>query len=333
MRNLFKPASFGLYVLLLLNFFILGMYVAGVLGVAKNQGLAGGAIVFGWGVIFAGIAFIGGLILVNYISTKRVVKINIILLIVLLLAVGTLYLINSNRVDNQQPDESKEIQKKTKTPTAVPLSIHLNFFKEFLKRKEFVDISDETTNDEMGLGFFVPNFYEFPVLYFYGGVNLDKAIHEHAPQDSVVFIQREGYQLSTSYAPPWLYPEHLKLDYELMAFKVLGLGHDFIKVEVNKTTGQIAYLDKFKGTYKTWPEFLRTVSSLELIDKESQTVHIKPLHHAAKVQVAFKWMQPILIENNWMYVKLLDENHKEKGKGWIQWKECGKLLVTYNLLS
>jgi len=265
--------------------------------------------------------------MVRVISTKNIVLLNILLFVLLLLSILFTYLnyqarqaLKDNPEENQEQPERKPV-----TPTTMFLT-KSKFDKTFAK-------VENTSENEMGLGFFTPNYYEFPVLYFYGGVNLEKSINDHTPQDSVVFKQQEGYKLSTSYAPPWLFPEHLKLDYELMAFKVLGIGNEFLKVEVNKTTGQVAYLDKTKGIYKTWPEFLRTIASLELIEKKSQTVHIKPLQHASTIQVDFKWMQPLLIERNWMYVKLLDEHHKEQGKGWVQWRNDDRLLVRYSFFG
>ncbi len=327
MNNYFKPASILFYLLMLLVFFFVGVYAVRLLGAADNQGLAGGAIVLVWGLLFSGVAFISSFFIVRAIAIKKIVKLNLLLFIILVASIVITYLnyqarqaLKDNPEENQEQPERKPV-----TPTAMLLT-KSNFENTIAK-------AESISENEMGLGFFTPNYYEFPVLYFYGDVNLEKTIDDHTPQDSVVFIQQEGYKLSTSYAPPWLFPEHLKLDYELMAFKVLGLGNDFLKVEVNKTTGQIAYLDKYKGTYKTWPEFLRTMASLELIEKENQTVHIKPLQHASTVQVAFKWMQPLLIERNWMYVKLLDEHHKEQGKGWVQWRNEEQLLVRYSLFG
>ncbi len=327
MNKYFKPASILFYIFMLLVFFFIGVYTGKLFGVADNQGLAGGAIVLGWGVLFGGIAFLASFFIVRVIRTKNIVLLNILLFVLLLLSILLTYLnyqarqaLKDNPEENQEQPELKPV-----TPTTMFLT-KSNFDKTIAK-------VESTSDNEMGLGFFTPNYYEFPVLYFYGGVNLEKSINDHSPQDSVVFTQQEGYKLSTSYAPPWLFPEHLKLDYELMAFKVLGLGNDFLKVEVNKVTGQIAYLDKTKGTYKTWPEFLRTKASLEPIEKENQTVHIKPLKHASKVQVDFKWMQPLLIERTWMYVKLLDEHHKEQGRGWVQWRNDERLLVRYSLFG
>lgn len=86
MDKLFKLASILMYMLTLLLFFIVGMTIAGVTGVAKNQGLAGGAIVFFYGIITAIIAFIVALFVAFKTTPETILKINKILGVLLLLA-------------------------------------------------------------------------------------------------------------------------------------------------------------------------------------------------------------------------------------------------------
>ena len=88
----------------------------------------------------------------------------------------------------------------------------------------------QAINSEMEVGFFSPNYFEYPTLYFYGNVKLEKGLTEHILVDSVVFTKDQHNNPTTSYAPPWLYPQHLKLDYGIIIFKVLGLGHDFATI-------------------------------------------------------------------------------------------------------
>ena len=57
------------------------------------------------------------------------------------------------------------------------------------------------------------------------------------------------------------------------------------------------------------------------------------MDHAGKVTIDFSYMQPLLVEEDWMFVKLVNDNLIEQGKGWILWKKEGKLLVRYSLLS
>jgi hypothetical protein len=41
---------------------------------------------------------------------------------------------------------------------------------------------------------------------------------------------------------------------------------------------------------------------------------------ADRIKVDFVFMQPLLVEEDWMFVRLVDMNLSEKGKGWIRWK-------------
>ena len=44
-------------------------------------------------------------------------------------------------------------------------------------------------------------------------------------------------------------------------------------------------------------------------------------------------MRPLKIENEWMYVELIDDDFNALGNGWIRWTKEGKMLISYNLLS
>ena len=84
MKKLVKPACLLLYFLSILVFFFVGASGAGFLGLAEGQGLAGGAIIFMYGVFTAVLAFISALILSYNASIPNIIKANKILGIVLL---------------------------------------------------------------------------------------------------------------------------------------------------------------------------------------------------------------------------------------------------------
>lgn len=88
MKKNFKPACLLFNILCLLVFFIIGLYFAGWIEAGKNQGLAGGAIVLGWGVLFAGIAFAASFFLTYRLMHKTIVAANWILLALLLIGYG-----------------------------------------------------------------------------------------------------------------------------------------------------------------------------------------------------------------------------------------------------
>ncbi|MGI9544326.1 MAG: hypothetical protein ACR2MX_13785 [Cyclobacteriaceae bacterium] len=185
----------------------------------------------------------------------------------------------------------------------------------------------------MGLGFFMPNFYDNPTLYFYGNPNFEKSIQEHSPTDSIVFKRLEQGGFDILYAPPWLAPDHLKLDYDMLYFRMQSIGRDFVEVTVNTQTQQSAYVSRYAGKIAYWPDFLLLVNSVELVSTSKQKVHVKPLSYAGEVTISFEFMSPVLVKDDWMRVNLMDDNFKKVGQGWVQWKKDNKLLISYSLLS
>lgn len=76
-----KPYSFLLYGLVLISFFFVGITYAGIVEAGKNQGLAGGAIVLGYGVTAACIGFLVALFVTHKTNGKVIFRLNIILAI------------------------------------------------------------------------------------------------------------------------------------------------------------------------------------------------------------------------------------------------------------
>ena len=83
MKKLFQPSSLLLYFLTIFIFFFAGMLVAGLTGAAKGQGLAGGAIVIGYGFITACCAFILAIVAAYTFENNIIKKINRVFLGVL----------------------------------------------------------------------------------------------------------------------------------------------------------------------------------------------------------------------------------------------------------
>ena len=191
---------------------------------------------------------------------------------------------------------------------------------------------DGQYHQAMGLGMAMPKFYENSVLYFYGNPNLEKPVSDHTPTDSLVF-KRSEMGLEIAYAPPWFAPAHLKMDYELLFIRMLSISHEFVEVMVNEFNGQTAYMDRTKNELRYWPEFLLTINSVEPLFSENNPVRVKPLSYAGLVSSPFSFLKPLRISDQWMQVELLDDNFKSHGKGWIKWREDGKLLISYSLLS
>jgi hypothetical protein len=291
---------------------------AGLYQVAVSEG-----IVLFYGIIAASLAFLVAIYIAFYLHRPKLIVINRALVFLLVIVIFLVVYRSSVFTDhaknfNERPKTLEETKK-------IELS-HVNLF-----HAEKMKINLLNNEEFLGIGFFKPNFYEYPTLYFYGNINLEKGMSEHMPMDSLVFENNELNELSTSYAPPWLYPEHLRLDYGIIYFKVIGTGFDFLKVEANKLTGQVTYLDKNKGTFLSWPEFIMLNNSLMFNEKSEGSVYNKPFENAGKIPLQFEFIKPLLIQDDWIYAKLVDENLKENGKGWIRWKKGKELLITYVL--
>ena len=90
MKNkLTKPASFLLYFLSTIIFFFAGMFFVRFSGLAEGQGLAGGAIVFNYGLFFAIFALAAAIYTAYAASPKVVVLINRILLLCLIILIAS----------------------------------------------------------------------------------------------------------------------------------------------------------------------------------------------------------------------------------------------------
>ncbi|MCB0306679.1 MAG: hypothetical protein KDI38_23150, partial [Calditrichaeota bacterium] len=79
MKVYFKPSSILFYLLSALLFFLLGTVLAGIAGAGKGQGLAGGAIVLGYGVMAGCFALIAAIVTVGFVKESRVRSFNKIL--------------------------------------------------------------------------------------------------------------------------------------------------------------------------------------------------------------------------------------------------------------
>ncbi|MDN3205597.1 hypothetical protein [Algoriphagus sediminis] len=334
MRKVFKPAPILFCFLSLVVFFFVGIYLAVLTGAGDGQMLAAGAIVLMWGVISAGIALVLSLFFAFNLPHRIIVKANWILLGLLLVFYAITHYRYSVRQEEQEQrriEEEKERERRQTKP-AEPVGMwkdqeHQNYLLTSLSKFAPED------KDQLGIGFFKPDFFQFQTLYFYGGVNLEKSRMDHMPQDSLCFSPAGELAPTIEYAPPWLVPEYLKMDYQVLFFKVLGVGYDFVKVEVNKTNGQTAFLDKSQGEFLNWAEFLLSIHSVEFLDPETGNVHLKPLSYASTVNKKFDFMQPLLVEEDWMFVRLLTDGMVEQGKGWIQWKKDGELMISYSIFG
>tara|TARA_R110000850_G_scaffold150497_1_gene273193 strand:- start:91835 stop:92827 length:993 start_codon:yes stop_codon:yes gene_type:complete len=330
MKKILKPASLLFNVLTLLVFFLLGLFYAGLTGAGKNQGLAGGAIVLGWGVLFGGIAFITSFFITYKVEHKKIVIGNWVLFILLLIGYG---ITHYRFLQKQKLRETKEPPAKERpvSPTHTTDQTAMLTISEIEAIKTFK--TPGIQENTMGMGYFSPNYYETNVLYFYGDLNLEKALMEHMPYDSITFNRNKYNSFEIATAPPWLVPHHLKLDYGMLYFRIESVTEEFVEVVVNTTNDQTSYVSKQAGKVVYWPEFLLRVHSVEFPHDSNRKVRARPFEASGIINTPYEFMRPLKIKGDWAEVLLLDGGFKKVGKGWIRWQEGGKLLVLYNLLS
>ena len=115
MKKLIKPASLLFYFLMVIVFFIIGLFLAKLVGAGKNQMLAGGAIVLFYGLVSAGITFFLALFIAYGVKHNLLVKFNKVLgVLFFLLVCITAYKVITRE---KKEDPVKNYPKKTTAPT------------------------------------------------------------------------------------------------------------------------------------------------------------------------------------------------------------------------
>lgn len=282
----------------LLGFFVGGTIVA--FTIERPSGLAGAGTAAFSALLGAAIGLGFAIYVFRNSSTKQVMRINIVSTVIIFVLIAALQ------------------WKKANSAVLVTTSAHL---------PEYYQIDDQTIRS---LGLAKPNFYEYPVLYFYNP-NLDKAVDEHMPMDSVVFKRTER-EFEISYAPAWYYPQHMKLDYDVLLHKVITVGRDWIELEVNQSTQQTAWVDASRVDISFWPQFLLSINSVKPLETMNP-VRIKALDHASEVAVDYSMLTPIMVKGEWIKVALVNDNYERIAEGWIRWAKDGKWQISYSLFS
>ncbi|MBI1193388.1 MAG: hypothetical protein GC205_09455 [Bacteroidetes bacterium] len=188
------------------------------------------------------------------------------------------------------------------------------------------------TDSSLGIGMAAPRFFDFPVMGFYTGPYPEKSIQELSPFDSLVF-KRTEWGCEISYAPPWFFPAHAKLDYDMLYLKVLSISNDMVLVETNKLTGQSSWLARDQVQVFFWPEFLLRTHSVEAKNNRKADLRIKGLDHASAVNTTYTMLHPVQVQEYWMQVQLLNADLQILDYAWLKWRDAAGLLIDYSLLD
>ena len=184
----------------------------------------------------------------------------------------------------------------------------------------------------LGLGLVSPRTRDLEALRFYGPENLSQVADMLAPTDSVTFV-RGPNQIDIATAPPYLVPEVLKLDYDMLYFRATTVSRNWIEIVVNQRTGQTAWVDRHSVDLIYWPEFLSQVYAVEVVDQESNPLRIKPLGHASVVTRTTEPLRPLAVNGHWILVETIETPPRDTKSGWIRWRDGDTLLITYSILS
>lgn len=298
--------------------FFVGLWF-GIVTLPAGTGLEGPAAILFNGIVGALLVVIISFFVMNRIEPKRLRKIVIILALLNLLPIIWL-LFRFMQIENKNEQQTP--------PDLIPTEIRLSSLTLINKKIK------KAGEEQLGIGMVKPDFFSRNKLYFYQLPLFDKTHADQTPIDSLVFAQTEHHHYDINYAPPWFYPEHLKLDYDILYLKAISLSREWVEVEVNRESNLTAWILSADSKLLFWNEFLLQVHSVKPKDPVRNFLRIKPLKNASPVQALnYSILVPVMIRESWLKVDLLDENYKKVGSGWLLWKADGKLQVNYYLLS
>lgn len=184
-----------------------------------------------------------------------------------------------------------------------------------------------------GIGVASPALLPNIPLYFYNQPDYDVLASQLQPVDSITFTKGK-YHVDIATAPPWLFPEHIKLDYNIFTFRVVTYSQNWLEVIVNNTNGLTRWIDRHAVGYVDWGTYLTSIVAVEIIDIDKNPIRLKPLDNAGILaQVAGAQLRPIAIKGDWMLVSTVGLADRIVPTGWVRWRKDGVLLITYSILS
>lgn len=185
----------------------------------------------------------------------------------------------------------------------------------------------------LGIGIASPHIDIDKPLYFYAMPDFDVMADQIKPIDSVTF-KNGKYYVDIATAPPWLVPEQLKLDYQILNFRVVTYSPNWIELIVNNLNGKTAWVDRHALGYKEWSSFLTEVVAVEIVDVNKNPIRSKPQDNASILaQVPGAQLRPIAVKGDWLMVSTVGLADRIVPTGWIRWKKDEVLLIKYYLLS
>jgi hypothetical protein len=308
-----------LFVFLLMFIGFCGGLFIGSLFIPKENGFAGSATVFWYGVAGLFIGLASGIFIIRVMKQNTFRVALVITVIISLLVIG--WIVYRVKSINNRSAEGEMNFKEYDNKSISASFLHAGF-------------AEGDTSLPAGMGIAKPHLSHGKRVYFYHFLPIGAQPYQIRPFDSLLIHKGENH-FEIIYAPPWFFPEVMKLDYDLLLFRTITVSKYWMEVVVNKLTGITYWISRDDAEFIDWTNFLLNVYDVELIDPEKNPLRFKPLDHASIVATTPERfsLKPLAINGDWMMVPTLGLADRIVPYGWIRWRNNDKLLITYSLLS
>lgn len=297
--------------------------------VPTSDGLAGAAEVLGYALLFGILFLIAAVVFVRRMPRRSSVRLLMIMgPVAVILVAGATWLFMADKAERDRQWQEEQERFKRMRPTAPAMdAVFASMTTTILPQ-----VDDERNGPaRLGLGMAYPQM-GMGVFHFYAAPAMDALPNPAQATDSLTFAKGEHFTNITS-APPWFVPAHMKLDYDLLLLKVITLARNWVEVEVNAVDGTTRWVGRGEVEVVTWPEFITSVNTVEVLDVLANPVRIKPLDQAAVLaDGANALLVPLAVQGDWLMVSTNGLADRIAPTGWIRWRKGDELLVKYNLL-
>jgi hypothetical protein len=306
----------GLFIFLLVSLGFCGGMFIGSLFISKTNGFSGSATLFLYGIAGLSVGLVAG-IFITRILKRNAFEVALIIAVVVSLLMAGWIIYRIKTLNGRVATTDLHQYNKKNTPSFLQAA--------FLEKDEPLP---------SGMGMAKPYLSHGKVIYFYHLLPIGAQPYMIRPSDSIL-IHKKVNQFEIVYAPPWFYPEVMKLDYDMLYLRTLTVSKDWLEVIVNKQTGQSYWIAAHDAAFIDWPEFLLNVYDIELHDPETNPVRLKPLDDASTVATTPERfsLRPLAVKNDWIMVATLGLADRIVPYGWVRWRKEDKLLIIYSLLS
>ena len=188
----------------------------------------------------------------------------------------------------------------------------------------------------LGLGVATPTLLsaDRPLFFF---ASPDGHASTATPLDSLT-LSEGPHHVELATAPPWLDPETVMLDGDLISFRVVALQRHWVEVMVHtrevRWPSKTMWLDRDAVRFAPWAAYLLEIHSIET--PETAPLVASPSGSGAPIgqTEAGRPMQVLEVRHGWARVALADATEAEAGPlGWIRWHDGERLLVRMSILS